>query len=111
MTKKIYNIALQAWRGRRCCGLMDGEGSTAPWALRRRCLREEDNTTGLGTMRVDGIAGSGTVPGTQHRGLREDDIVTGLGMVSRAWGRCLRSQQHHWLGRGKWRRVKGLDYG
>jgi hypothetical protein len=40
------------------------------------------------TAWIDGVAGSGTASGAQHRGLKEDNVVAGLGMtstVSPAW--------------------------
>jgi hypothetical protein len=64
-----------------------------------------------GTARVDGVTGSGTASGAQHRGRREDNVVAGSGMASQAWGQRLCGRRRHRLDRGRWWHVKGLDCG
>jgi hypothetical protein len=62
----------------------DGVSSTAWQALGRHGLGEDDNTAGMGTTQVDGIAGSGMARGAQLRGLGEEDVVASSGTASRA---------------------------
>jgi hypothetical protein len=83
MKKKIFNVALQAWGGRRCCGLRDGAGLMVSWALGRR---GDDGATGSGIAQVDDVMSLGTVRGAHRRRLREDDIVVGSRTASWAWG-------------------------
>jgi hypothetical protein len=56
---------------------------------------------------VDGVAGSRTTSGAQHRGLGEDNIVAGSGTTSRAWGRHMRGRRCHQLESGKMAARKG----
>jgi hypothetical protein len=62
----VRTMASRARGGRRCCG--------------------------PGMAQVNGIMGSGTLPGEHRHGLWEDNVVAGLGMASHACRRCLRGQ-------------------
>jgi hypothetical protein len=77
----------------------------------RHGLREDDNTAGLETMWVDGIASSRMARGAQRSGLGEDDVVAGSGTALHTWGRHLRGRRHRRLGSGKMAVHKGLDRG
>jgi hypothetical protein len=112
MTKKIYNIiALRAWGGQRLCELNDDASLTASRALGRCRFGEDNCAMGPKTARVDGVMGSGTVPGAQCRGLVEDNVVAGSRTVSQAWGRACVVDGITDSGRGRWRCVKGLNCG
>jgi hypothetical protein len=98
--RKIYNVALLARGGRRCCRVTDDAGSMVSYALGRRRdsvtgpgmawdrhHHGEDDVVGSWRMmalraqarcRVHGITCSGTVRGAQCHGLRDDDGVTGM---------------------------------
>jgi hypothetical protein len=106
MTNKIYNVALRAWGGRRRCGLKDGAGLTASWALD---VAGSGRTTTLWTRgghissaswaqkrrRVHNVVGSGRTTLLQARERRR-----GLGdeayIVDGATG----------PGQGRWQRVR-----
>jgi hypothetical protein len=83
-----------AWGGRRCCRPGESVGR------RHHRLREDDGAMSLGTVRVDGIRGSGCMmllqAQEQCRGLWDGTCMVD-GVTS--------------LGRGRWRRVKWLDRG
>jgi hypothetical protein len=89
-------LQAQGWHG------FDNITSSGASRGRWHCgLREDDDTTGPGTVRVNGITGLGTTPGAQYHGPREDNVVVGSGIASQAWGWRLRGQRCHRLGSRK----------
>jgi hypothetical protein len=90
-------MALRAQRRRGFDGIV---GSRASCGRQRRELGEDDDAAGLGTMRVDGVAGLGRTMLLRAQ-VRCCDLGDDACMVDGIIG----------SGQGRWQRVKGLNRG